>query len=133
MVRHLLGAHHDANQFAYDLEILRANPVALEEVRVRAAEVVEGKTPRARWLADLCVYEHYHQDLLAATERALAGEWLVAPDERDDPDIGFSAYIRWCLAQPKTPRATWKAWRAGDFPRALRPTSLSTSSVTDAA
>jgi hypothetical protein len=127
MVRHLLGAHHDASEFAYDLEILKADPLALEEVRARAAEVVAGRSSRARWLADLCVYERYHEALLAATERALAGEPLLGPAERDDPDIGFPAYIRWCLAQPETPRATWIAWRAGDFPRRIDSTSGSVS------
>jgi len=124
MVRHLVGAHHDANQFAYDLEILKANPVALEEVAVLASEVVAGATRRARWLADLCVFEGYHAALLVATRRALAGESLVDPAEKDDPDIGFSAYIRWCLAQPSTPRTTWAAWRAGDFPRTISSDSL---------
>ena len=42
MIRHLLAAHHDANQFAYDLEILRARPGALEALREEAEQVVEG-------------------------------------------------------------------------------------------
>jgi hypothetical protein len=116
MVRHLLGAHHDTNQFAYDLEILKANPAALLEVEQRAVEVLAGRTPRARWLADLCVFEGYHEALLTATRRALAGEPLLSPEEADDPDIGFGPYIRWCLAQPECPRSTLSAWRAGDFP-----------------
>jgi hypothetical protein len=116
MVRHLLGAHHDTNQFAYDLEILKANPAALVEVEVRATEVLAGQTRRARWLADLCVFEGYHEALLTATRRALAGEALLSPEEADDPDIGFGPYIRWCLAQPECPRSTLSAWRAGDFP-----------------
>lgn len=112
MVRHLLGAHHDANQFAYDLEILKGNPGSLERVERGAAEVVAGRTRRARWLADLCVFEGYHEALLLATRRALAGEPLLSPEEAEDPDIGFSAYIRWCLAKPETPGATWRAWGA---------------------
>lgn len=117
MVRHLLGAHHDANQFAYDLEILKADPWALEEVERRAAEVVAGSSPRALWLADLCVFEGYHAALLCAVRRARAGEPLVEPNEEDDPDIGFSAYIRWCLAQPENPRASWLSWRSGGSTR----------------
>ena len=121
MIRHLLAAHHDANQFAYDLEILKVEPGALEEVRDRAAEVVDGRSRRARWLADLCVYEGYHRDLLAATERVLAGEPLAPAEELADPDITFSSYVRWCRAQPETPAATWRAWRAGNFPRPPSP------------
>ncbi len=113
MVRHLLGAHHDANQFVYDLEILKADPWALEQVERGAAEVVAGRSRRARWLADLCVFEGYHAGLLRAVRLARAGEPLLEPNEEDDPDIGFSAYIRWCLAQPKDPRASWASWRAG--------------------
>lgn len=117
MIRHLLAAHHDADQFAYDLEILRAQPGALEKLHGRVAEVVAGETTRGRWLADLCVFEGYHEALMVAVERALAGEALAEAHVLADPDIGFSAYIRWCRAQPETPAATWRAWRAGDFPR----------------
>jgi hypothetical protein len=119
LIRHLLGAHHDAHQFAYDLEILKGSPGALGELRDRAAAIVSGSDPRAAWLRDLCVFERYHENLLAAAERALVGQPLVGDDEADDPDITFSAYIRWCLAQPEDPPATWRAWRQGEFPRPL--------------
>ncbi|MEE2830455.1 MAG: hypothetical protein VX498_14805, partial [Myxococcota bacterium] len=92
-------------------------PGALEELRDRTEEVVRGETRRARWLADLCVFEGYHASLLAATRRAMAGQPLVGPPEQDDPDITFSAYIRWCRSQPESPAETWRSWRAGDFPR----------------
>jgi len=121
MMRHLLGAHHDGNQFAYDLEILRAQPGALQELRQRVEAVVSGADPRAAWLRDLCVFERYHENLLEAVDRALSGKALVEPDERDNPDITFQAHIRWCLAQPETPGATWQAWRDGSFPRTAEP------------
>ena len=121
IVRHLLAAHHDQRQFAYDLQMLRATPEVLEEVRARALEVIEENTPRSRWLRDLVVFEHYHENLVAAVDDALAGRPLVEPHEEDNPDIGFDAYIRWCLAQPETPMATWRAWRAGTFPRPVMP------------
>ena len=35
MIGHLLTAHHDATQFVYDLQILRATPGALERLRTR--------------------------------------------------------------------------------------------------
>jgi hypothetical protein len=116
LMRHLLAAHHDQHQFAYDLEMLRATPGALADLRARTLVAIEGTTRRARWLRDLCVYERYHDNLLVAVDAALAGEPLVAPDEVDDPDIGFTAYMRWCCAQPSTLTATWRAWRAGVFP-----------------
>ncbi len=119
MIRHLLAAHHDCNQFAYDLEILQGSSGSLESLRTQASEVTAGQTSRARWLADLCVFEGYHQALLEATDRAIAGQSLVDPDEEDDPDLSFDAYIRWCRAQPSTPGDTWRAWRAGTFPRSL--------------
>jgi hypothetical protein len=117
IVRHLLAAHHDQHQFAYDLQMLQGTPEVLQEIRVRALEVVEEGTPHARWLRDLVVFQGYHEQLVAAVEDAQAGRPLVAPHEADNPDIGFDAYIRWCLAQPETPLATWNAWRSGAFPR----------------
>jgi hypothetical protein len=118
MIRHLLGAHHDGNQFAYDLAILKATPGALESVRAQAITVIAEDSRRCRWLRDLVVFEGYHEALIDAVEDALAGEALVEPHEENDPDIGFEAYIRWCRRQPPTPLATWRAWRAGLFPEA---------------
>jgi len=124
LIRHLLAAHHDRHQFSYDLEILKATPGALQELRAKTLEVIAEDTARARWLRDLVVFERYHENLLVSVDRALAHQPLVTPDEADDPDIGFDAYIRWCLAQPATPSATFAAWRSGQFPRPLldRPT-----------
>lgn len=106
LLRHLLAAHHDGRQFAYDLELLRIWPGALEELHERVLAVVEGRDPRARWLRDLTVFEGYHEALLDATRKALAGEPLLDPDEALDPDLGFDAYLRWCARQPPTLRAT---------------------------
>ncbi len=115
IIRHLLGAHHDGAQFVYDLELLLAHEGALEELRDRAREVVTRDTPRSRWLRDLVVYEHYHERLLEAVERAIAEG--VAMSERDarDPDISFRGYLAWCAAQPRTPADTWRALRSGEY------------------
>ncbi len=121
LVRHLLAAHHDQHAFAYDLEILKGTPGALEEVEAKAREVIAEETRRARWLRDLVVFDRYHESLLESVARARAGLPLVTADEADDPDIAFDAYARWCLAQPPTPRATFAAWRAGAFPAPLLP------------
>lgn len=102
ILRHLLGAHHDGNQFAYDLEMLAIHPGALEELRERTKAVISGADPRAAWLRDLCVYEGYHEGLLAAVETALSSGVALAPEEANDPDISFVAYLRWCAEQPST-------------------------------
>lgn len=115
IVRHLLGAHHDGNQFAYDLQLLSAYPGGLEQVRELARQVVEHDSPRSRWLRDLAVYERYHENLLASVERALQGDFELPPDEADNPDISFIAYLDWCAAQPPTPAETWALWREGRY------------------
>ncbi|MEM9074164.1 MAG: hypothetical protein AAGE52_37070 [Myxococcota bacterium] len=115
IVSHLLGAHHDGVQFHYDFELLSTHPEKLQEVRQRAKAVVDGSDPQAEWLRDLVVYEHYHENLLAAIEGFLAGELSVPATQKDDPDIVFVAYLRWCARQPSTPRETYQAWREGRY------------------
>ena len=115
VVRHLLGAHHDGLQFAYDLALLSIHPGRLQEVRDRAAAVVAGAEPRSEWLRDLVVYENYHARLLAAVERALEDGVTLPPTIERDPDVSFIGYLRWCAAQPATPRATLAAWRRGEY------------------
>ncbi len=109
VLRHLVGAHHDRHQFAYDLEMLSIDPGALDELCARAAAVVHGDDPRAGWLRDLTVFEGYHESLLAAAERARAGDLSLPEPDAHDPDISFLAYLDWCSAQPETPRATLAA------------------------
>ena len=65
------------------------------------------------WLRDLCVYEGYHEQLLAAVEQAVAGQPLLSPAEADDPDISFVAYMGWCAQQPASLRESLaEVWRA---------------------
>lgn len=106
MKRHLLAAHHDHNQAAYDLEILSAHPEHLQELLADARAIRDGSHPRAEWLKDLCVYEGYHATLTAAIERTLQGELPLDEAELDDPDISFRAWVRWCCAQPAAPAAS---------------------------
>jgi hypothetical protein len=115
IIRHLLGAHHDHNQFAYDLEILGCYPGTLDELHGSVRAVVTGESPRAEWLRDLVVHEGYHERLLDAVTHALRGEVPVSAEERDDPDISFLAYLRWCARQPATPKATLSAILAGEL------------------
>lgn len=114
LIRHLLGAHHDGNQFVYDLELLAAYG-RLGELRARVVDVIDGCDPRASWLRDLTVFERYHESLLEAVDRALAAGPAMTDAEARDPDISLRAYLAWCASQPATPAATLRAWHAGTF------------------
>lgn len=106
VVCHLLGAHHDGNQFAYDLEMLAATPERVEEALALARAVVHRDDARSRWLRDLCVFEGYHENLVQACERALCGDYRLSASEHQNPDISFEAYLAWCSHQPSTLEAT---------------------------
>lgn len=114
LIRHLLGAHHDGNQFVFDLEIL-AGHGRLEQLRDAVSAVIAEDSPRTRWLRDLTVFEGYHECLAAAVDRALAAGPAMRADEAVNPDLSFRAYLAWCARQPETPAATLVAWRAGRF------------------
>jgi hypothetical protein len=114
VIRHLLGAHHDGNQFVYDLEIL-AGHGRLEQLREAVADVIANDTPRSRWLRDLTVFEGYHESLAAAVERALEAGPAMTEAEASDPDLTLRGYLAWCSRQPATPAETLAAWRAGRF------------------
>lgn len=105
IVRHVLGAHHDDLQLVYDLELLSLHPGWLERLRDAARAVVAERTPRATFLKDLCVFEGYHEEVLALTEAALAGRALAPARAMDDPDISLFAYLAWCSSQPTSPLA----------------------------
>jgi hypothetical protein len=115
VIRHLLGAHHDGVQFAYDLELLALHPGRLEELRSAVAALLASDAPRARWLRDLAVFEGYHEALAAAVEAALRGESLLAPVQAANPDVSLRAYLDWCASQPETPRAALEALRRGEL------------------
>lgn len=115
MIGHLLTAHHDATQFVYDLQILRATPGALQRLRTRLDGLLDGSDPKGAWYRDLCVYEDYHEALSAGLDRILSGDDELDPADADDADVSFYAYLRWCAAQPATPDATWRALRAGRY------------------
>ncbi len=113
--RHLLGAHHDRTQCVYDLQLLSLHPGGLAELREKVAAVVSGADPRAEWLRDLVVFERYHERLLDAADRVLAGAAELDEADAADPDISFHAWLRWCARQPATPADTWRARREGRF------------------
>ncbi len=115
IIAHLLGAHHDGNQFVFDLQLLSAHPGKLEELHRRVRDILAHDTPRTRWLRDLTVYERYHENLEAAVAHALRAGVRVDADETDDPDITFNAYMAWCARQPATPSETLAALRAGRY------------------
>ena len=113
LIKHLLAAHHDGAQFAYDLAILSAEPGALQALHAQTVRILTTEGRRTRWLKDLAVYDGYHEALLEAVECYLSGEPILDPGAAHDPDIAFEAYIDWCLRQPMTPRDSWRAWQAG--------------------
>ena len=123
LIRHLMGAHHDGNQFVFDLEILSCHPGQLEELQRRVRALLAHDTWRSRWLRDLTVYENYHENLLAAVSRAVEHGIEISANDAGDPDISFSAYMNWCAAQPATPVETLAALRAGrySFHRGVHP------------
>ena len=122
--RHLLGAFHPLDHGMYDLHILSLYPGRLEGLRERASGVASGQTLRGLWLQDLCVHEGYHSTLVRLIDRAMAGDFR--PEDLEVPaDTCLEGYLAWCVAQPKTPRETWQAWRAGHFSLSPRP-SLAT-------
>ena len=113
--RHLVAAHHDTLQFAYDLELLQVTPRELQQLGEEVSELVDRPSRRTTWLRDLVVYDGYHERLHEAVQAALQGESLLSDQATRDPDMSFIAYLSWCAHQPPTPESTWKAWRAGRF------------------
>lgn len=111
LITHLLGAHHDGNQFVYDLELLAAYG-KLDELRQRVRDVIDRDDT---WLRDLTVFEGYHESLLAAVERAIAAGPERSEADARDPDISLHAYLTWCSQQPATPAETLRAWHTGAF------------------
>src|SRR5690606_9022511 len=101
--------------FVYDLQLLAVHEGALDEVERRALAVVRGEDPRAEYLRDLVVFEHYHENLLAAVRAFKRGELRLSPEDERSPDISFTAYLDWCASQPETPADTLRAWL--DAPR----------------
>jgi hypothetical protein len=112
LAQHLTGAHHDGVQFSYDLEILALRPGALLQLRDALVALRNGDPRRAAWLADLCVFDGYHADLLAGVERAIAGDVPTTTD----PDITLHGWLAWCARQPASPGAALARW--------VRPRSL---------
>jgi len=115
IVCHLVGAHHDGNQFAYDLEMLAATPTKLHETLARARAIASGTDARSEFFRDLCVYDGYHASLAAACERAIGGDYGLSDEEAASPDISFGAYLAWCAAQPQTLEETLALVRDGRF------------------
>jgi hypothetical protein len=115
IIRHLLGAHHDGVQFVFDLELLSAHEGALAELEQRTLEIISSDSKRSRWLRDLTVFEGYHEQLLAATQAAIARGVVLSESDCNNADISLEGYLRWCAEQPKTPEATWRALQTGAF------------------
>jgi hypothetical protein len=121
LIDHLIGAHHDGNQFVFDLELLAGHGV-LDELTRRVTAIVDGSDPRAEWLRDLAVFVGYHESLAAAAAAARASGPRMTATEAFDPDITLRGLVAWCARQPATPAATVAAWSDGRFWLDARPT-----------
>jgi hypothetical protein len=132
LIRHLLAAHHDANQFVYDLELL-AGYGRLDDLHAAVADLIVRDDARSCWLRDLAVFDGYHESLLAAVEHARTTAPAMTSREANDPDISLRGYLRWCAQQPTTPGETLVAWRTGTFrfDSPLRLPTVSASRGTD--
>jgi hypothetical protein len=113
LIRHLLGAHHDNEDYLYDISILACYPGRLEEALQRTKAVTTEATTHARWLKDLVVFEGYHERLERSLERVIEEGVQLPYPESADPDVSFLAYLNWCAAQPSTPSESWSALRKG--------------------
>jgi len=111
--KHVLGTFHAGERFAYDLQILACYPGELERLHEEVRQVVDGSHPRGEWLRDLCVYDGYHERLLAYLDRVASGEQSLEPADHRNPDASFTAYLTWCASQPATPQGTWQALSNG--------------------
>jgi hypothetical protein len=114
LIDHLIGAHHDGNQFVFDLELLTGHG-ALDELARRVRAILDGSDPRAAWLHDLAVYAGYHEALAAAVAVARATGPAMTAAEARDPDLTLRGLVAWCAGQPATPEATVAAWSEGRF------------------
>ena len=112
-LRHLIGAHHDAADFHFDLQLIAHDRAALQSLRDTLVSILDGTHPRAEFLQDLCVYQGYHQDLLTGVEAWLAGE--PPPLDHNDPDATLTGLMRWCAKQPEGLRATLRAAARGEL------------------
>lgn len=102
LIDHLLGAHHDGNQFVFDLELL-AGHGALDQLAARVAAVLDGSDRRAEWLRDLTVHVGYHEALAAAVARARTDRPAMTAAEAIDPDLTLRGLLAWCVRQPASP------------------------------
>ncbi len=98
MMKHLIGTHHDGDQFQYDLEILSCYPEALTTLHQLVIDVLSGNHPDAALVKDLVVYDQYHARLKDEIERHLNETAKTSTD----PDISFRAFLHWCSQQPRT-------------------------------
>ena len=97
IMTHLLAAHHDGEQFLYDLELLECEEQGLDELESRARAIVENTNPKARFYKRLCVYEGYHENLLRGIARYREGQ------RSSDPELSIFALFEMCMSEASDP------------------------------
>ncbi len=101
IVRHLLSVLHEDGLLAYDLQLLAADPGALEALASRASAVAEGRDRWSRLLIPLVGGAGYHRRLAARAREAAAGAFPTGDcDPRFASLVGF---LRFCLDLPGWP------------------------------
>ena len=113
-IKHLVGAFHPGDNFMYDLALVDCYPGKMAELRQKVLHVLEHDNDRTRFLRDLVVYDDYHQRLLAAIDRVMAGDWSMTLAANDtNPDTSILNFAKWCLKQPQTPGESFQALLQG--------------------
>ncbi|MEZ4319330.1 MAG: hypothetical protein R3F61_17585 [Myxococcota bacterium] len=113
-VRHLVGAHHDAADFHFDLQLIAHEPGVLTALEARVRGIVEETAPDAVFLKDLCVYEGYHEALLEGVQAWIRGDVEL---DHANPDATLTGFLRWCAQQPRSLRETLRTGLPDFTPR----------------
>ncbi len=111
---HVVGTYHPGDNALYDLSLLAAHEGELDRLLEEVGDIVSGAHPRGIWLADLCVYEGYHDHLLGLVERSLTGD-LEPVDPNVPSDASLRGFVCFLCSQPRTPREALAALARGEL------------------
>lgn len=111
IARHLLSVFHEDGLIAYDLQLLAADPGALDALADRAQRVATGEDAWSRLLVPLTGSAGYHERLALRAREAAAGVFPVGDcDPRFASLVGF---LRFCLDLPAWPPPSFYGFERG--------------------
>lgn len=111
IVRHLLSVFHEDGLLAYDLQLLAADPKALEDLARRADRVATGDDRWSRLLVPLVGGAGYHERLARRARESAAGCFPAGDcDPRFASLVGF---LRFCLELPAWPPPSFYGFQRG--------------------